>query len=120
MSGRGIVPPSGRGWSAPPSGRLPRSGTAALATRVVGRELTFGAVLWALRSGDYRMDIPAYALVLWLVIVAARRFGLARPSNWAIASKEGLIIFIGAARLANIIFFVFGLAPWFDQGLRTQ
>lgn len=113
---RRSLPPGGP-WRQGPSS-VPRS-TAAFASQavdVLSREAAIGSVLWGCRSANAWLDVGSGLVCLGLVIFLSRWIGMLRPRGWAAACKEGIILFIGSSCLANVLLFIFGLAPWFAIG----
>lgn len=92
------------------------------AAQVLGRDLVVGAALWGSRSTHLPLDLAAGLACLLLAVLASRWFGLstrwsgfAQPQPWAVACKEGALIFIGGACIANLLRLSLGMAPWFGQ-----
>ena len=105
--------PKGGPWERRPSQAMPSGDFAFFGARVLAREAVIGGVLWGCRSTHARFDVAAGVVCLILAVLGTRWFGIIQPRGWKTAWKEVLPLFVGACCVANILLFVFGLAPWF-------
>lgn len=105
-----MVPPTGRF----PAPRGPGKSDGILPTTlgVIVREGILGLVLWSGEAPDNATRaaialISVFGMVLW-----TRWFGLLRPNCWTKACWEGLLLYIGAVCVGNLLRLGFGPAPW--------
>jgi len=103
--------PAGHGFPAPPSPRTP-AGTLLAILRVLLQETVFGILFWSSAAPGTGSALARSMFGLCTVILWTRRFGYLRPSNWTTASWEGLLVYVGAVCICNLLTFGFGVAPW--------
>lgn len=112
MSRHGHLGSRGPGRPAP---RSPGPGAAkrwATALQVLGREAIVGAVLWACHSPDYRVELPAFALIFVVLVGLTKRFGVSRPTKWRGALFEAALVFFGSVCAASLALTLHGQVPW--------
>lgn len=113
MSRQGMIPPAQR-FPAPrgpgaPGGLLPT------VLSVLLRQTVLGLLLWSGAAQGREIRLTVSLTGLCAIILLTRRFGILRPTGWATASWEGLLLYIGAACIGNLLRLGFGIAPWWRQ-----
>ncbi len=103
----------------PPARRFPAPrgpGTPAETIRAVFgvllREAVFGLLFWSSAAPGRGIQVAVSLIGLCTTILLTRRFGFLRHSSWMTASWEGLLIYIGAVGICNLLSLGFGAAPW--------
>ncbi len=110
MSRQGMIPPAQR-FPAPRGPGTPKA-TLLAVLGVLLREAVFGFLFWSSAAPEIGMRVAASLLGLCAIILWTRRFGFLRHSSWMTASWEGLLIYIGAVAIGNLLALGFGVAPW--------
>ena len=105
-----MIPPAQRFPA--PRGPGKSDGSLPTALSVVLREGVAGVLLWSSAVPDNRIRLAVALTGLCGLILWTRWFGLLRPNSWAKACWEGLLLYIGAICLCNLLLLGFGLAPW--------
>lgn len=110
MSRHGMIPPAQRFPAPRGPGTLKE--TLLVVLGVLLREAVFGFLFWSSAAPGTGTRAAASLLGLCAVILWTRRFGLLRPSSWMTASWEGLLTYVGAVAIGNLLSLGFGGAPW--------
>lgn len=105
-----MIPPAQR-FPAPrgpgaPGGFLPT------VVSVLLRQAVLGLLLWSGAAPGWAIQLAVSLASLCAVILLTRRFGILRPTGWATASWEGLLLYTGAVCIGNLLRLGFGIAPW--------
>lgn len=116
MSRYGHLGRSGGDEPAPRSSRPPTAAQRwAVALQVISREAVVGAVLWSCHSPEYRVEVPAFALIFVVLVALTKRFGFSRPTTWRGAVLEATVVFFGSMCAANLVLLLYGPAPWLPR-----
>lgn len=110
MSRHGMIPPAQR-FPAPRGPRTPAE-TLLAVLRVLLQEAAFGFLLWSSTAPEKAIQVAASLVGLCAIILWTRRFGVLRALSWATSSWEGLLIYIGAVAIGNLLSLCLGVAPW--------
>lgn len=105
-----MIPRAG-GVPAPRGPRTPR-GILLTSLTVLMREAVFGFVLWGGAAPGRDTRLALSLLSLCTILLWTRRFGTLRSIGWMAASWEGLLVYVGAICMCNILSLVLGIAPW--------
>lgn len=110
MSRHGMIPPAQRF----PAPRGPGAPGKLLPTMlgVLLREAAFGFLLWSGAAPGRAIQLAVSLAGLCAIILLTRRFGILRSTSWATASWEGLLLYVGAVCVRNLLWLGFGIAPW--------
>jgi len=105
-----MIPPAPR-FPAPrgpgtPDGMLPT------ALSVLLREAVFGFLLWSGAAPSREIRLAVDLAGLCMIVLLTRRFGILRSTGWATATWEGLLLYVGAVSMCNLLWLGFGIAPW--------
>ena len=79
---------------------------------VLLREAAFGFLLWSGAAPGRAIQTAASLTVLCAILLLTRRFGILRPTGWTTAFWEGLLLYVGAVCVCNLLRLGFGIAPW--------
>ena len=105
-----MIPPLGRFPAPRGPGKSDRVSPTMLG--VLGREGVLGVLLWCGAAPDITIRIAVTLIGLCGMILWTRWFGLLRPNGWAKACWEGLLLYIGAVGIGNLLQLGVGTAPW--------
>lgn len=79
---------------------------------VLGRQGVLGVLLWCGAASDITTRTAVTLIGFCATILWTRWFGLLHPNCWAKAGWEGLLLYIGAVGIGNLLLIGFGVAPW--------
>lgn len=105
-----MIPPDGS-FPAPRGPRTPHGLLLTSLTMLV-REVVFGFVLWASAAPGRDTRLALSLVSLCAILLWTRRFGILGSTRWLAASWEGLLVYVGAVCMCNILSLVLGTAPW--------